>query len=212
MTKQARLSAVSALLQDGKTHRASDLAEKLGVTQRTIYRDMAYLQSTGLPVRGTPGEGYTATAELTVPPLSLTGEELDALRLGLSVIIDAGDTAQQAAALSLADKLEDALTDGQSSLAASPLPATANLQRHQTQIRQAIAAKQKLRITYDSRTTTLRPLRLDYFGRIWKCIGWDEQFQEFAAIPLVDITMIAVLPGLFVDEPGKTLQDYLISP
>lgn len=212
MNKSDRLSALTNLLQDGKTHKASDLAQRFGVTQRTIYRDMARLLANGVPVKGTPGEGYAATSELTLPPLSLSGEELDVLRLGLGVIADAGDPAQQAAAQRLADKLDFALGEGQSQISQSPLRPNSQLPQNLSQIRQAIAARQRLRVTMHGHTSTIRPLRLDYFGRIWKCVCWDELADDFAAIPLVDITMLAVLPSLFVDEPGKTLHDYLTSP
>lgn len=212
MSKSDRLNHLTALLQDGKTHRARDLAATFGVTERTIYRDMARLQANGVPVRGTPGEGYAATAELTLPPLSLTGAELDVLRLGLGVIADAGDAAQQQAARDLAEKLEFALGDGQAQVASTPLVPNAQLQQHLGLIRQAITTRQRLRVTLHRHTSTIRPLRLDYFGRIWKCICWDETAGQFAALPINDLRMLAVLPSLFVDEPGKTLHDYLVSP
>jgi predicted DNA-binding transcriptional regulator YafY len=211
MSKQDRLSALVALMQDGKTHRAEDLARGFGVSERTIYRDMARLMATGVPVSGTPGEGYRATAETTLPPLNLTGAELEVLTLGLSVLAEAGDTAQQAAARSLQAKLADLLADGAGTAADAPLRPDAQVQRHLTQIRQAIGTRQKLRVTRRGRNVIIRPLRLDFFGRIWRVVCWDEALGDFAALPVGDISLLATLPGLFVEEPGKTLQDYLRS-
>ncbi len=211
MSKSERLQSITALLQDGKTHKAEDFAAMLGVTTRTIYRDMAYLQATGVPVSGTQGEGYRATAEVTLPPISLSGDELEVLRLGLSVIADAGEVGQQQAARAMIEKLETALGGDLDSTPLAPTRAEPNVQRHLTQIRQAIAARQKLRISIGNRNTTIRPLRLDFFGRIWRCVCWDEILNDFDAIAVNNIKFVAVLPGLFVDETGKTLRDYLIS-
>ena len=211
MRKSSRLTALTSLLQDGKTHKADELAEAFSVTARTIYRDMAQLQASGVPVKGTPGEGYRATAEVTVPPLSLTGAELEVLRLGISVIADAGEDAQKAAAETLHDKLELALGQDLGSTAIAPITANAQIQRHLAQVRLAISARRKLRVTVRAHTSTIRPLRVDFFGRIWRCVCWDEGQNGFDALPLVEVSFVAVLPGLFVDEPGKTLKDYLIS-
>ena len=207
MTKTTRLQSLISLLQDGKIHRAEPLARQFDVSLRTIYRDMAQLAASGVPIKGIPGEGYQATAETTLPPLNLTGTELEVFRLGLSVITDAGDATQKEAALSLLAKLDTALAEGPSAL--SPQSPSPSLQRHLTQIRQAIATKQKLRISQGNTTSVIRPLRLDYFGRIWRCISWNEAQSDFDATPVTEITFLAVLPGLFVDEPGKTLRDYL---
>lgn len=207
MSKSVRLQSLVNLLQDGKIHRAKPLAQHFKVSVRTIYRDMAQLAASGVPIQGTPGEGYRASAETTLPPLNLTGTELEVFRLGLSVITDAGDAGQKTAAESLLSKLETALAEGPSAL--SPQTPTPLLQRHLTQIRQAIATKQKLRIRLGNTTLVIRPLRLDYFGRIWRCVCWDEALNDFATPPVTEITFLAVLPGLFVDEPGKTLHDYL---
>ncbi|MDP7151038.1 MAG: HTH domain-containing protein [Paracoccaceae bacterium] len=207
MPRSDRLHALLSLLQDGKTHRAQDLAQRFGVTPRTIYRDMARLCATGAPVQGTPGTGYRATSETTLPPLNLSGAELEVFRLGLGVISDAGDDIQKAAALSLLGKLDTALAEGPSAL--SPTPPSPRLQQHLARIRQAIATRQRLRISQGGYTAIIRPLRLDFFGRIWRCICWDETADAFDDIPLTDITALAVLPSLFVEEPGKTLKDYL---
>ena len=207
MTKSARLSELVTLLQDGRTHQAEHLAERFGVSPRTIYRDLDRLRQTGAPVQGKPGTGYQASAELTLPALNLTGDELEALHLALSVLQDAGDEAQKASAQSLSRKLDTALQQGDPFSA--PLIPAPDLQRHLSRIRQAIAAQQKLRVASKDRSAIIRPLRLDYFGRIWCCICWNETTKDFSSIPLDSLRQLTVLPSLFIDEPGKTLRDYL---
>lgn len=207
MSRSNRLSRITTLLQDGRVHRAEDLAAQFGVSLRTIYRDMARLKNSGVPLQGTPGDGYRATAETTLPPLNLTGAELEVFRLGLTVVSDAGDEEQKTAAQSLLQKLDQALADGPSPT--SPLTPGPNLQQYLGLIRQAISARQRLRVTMGSNAQIVRPLRLDYFGRIWRCICWNETLNAFDALVVADILYLVALPSLFIDEPGKTLKDYL---
>lgn len=207
MSRSERLNHIVALLQDGRIHKAETLADQFGVSQRTIYRDMARLQHSGVPFEGTPGTGYRAAAETTLPALNLTGTELEVFRLGLSVVTEAGDESQKAAALSLLTKLDEALSGGPD--IKSPFAPSPKLQQNLALIRRAISTRQRLRVTISARSNTIRPLRLDYFGRIWRCICWNETIETFDAVLVGDITFLAALPSLFIDEPGKTLKDYL---
>ena len=106
-----RLYDLLHLLRSGGMWRADDLAAKLHVTPRTIYRDMERLASAGVPVAGARGIGYWVTAQVTLPPLNLTTDELEALHLGLSVIADAGDDALKEAARTLSAKVDAVLPE-----------------------------------------------------------------------------------------------------
>ena len=104
MRRSDRLLDLMARLRDGRIHRAEDLAEAFGVSPRTIYRDMETLISSGVPVEGTRGAGYRARDALTLPPLSLTPPEVEALQLGLAIVAEAPDPDLKAAALSLTER------------------------------------------------------------------------------------------------------------
>ncbi|NNF72520.1 MAG: HTH domain-containing protein, partial [Rhodobacteraceae bacterium] len=86
MRRTDRLFELIQILRDGRLHRATDMAEALGVSQRTIYRDMDTLIASGVPVEGERGVGYMMTAPITLPPLNLTMAELEALHLGMAVV------------------------------------------------------------------------------------------------------------------------------
>ena len=75
MKRADRLYRLMERLKDGSLHRAEDLARELGVSVRTIYRDMETLAASGVPVEGERGRGYTARAAITLPPLNLTLDE-----------------------------------------------------------------------------------------------------------------------------------------
>ncbi|KMK66925.1 YafY family protein [Puniceibacterium sp. IMCC21224] len=216
MKRADRLYALMTRLRDGSLHRAEDLATALGVSVRTIYRDMDTLAASGVPVAGARGAGYTAHASITLPPLNLTQTELEALHLGLAAV-GAGtlpDLASAAAALSA--KIDAVLPEdagaapGRFGFATYPFAEAAQGFRHMPAFRAAIRARQKLRIALigEAAAHAVRPLHIDYWGRIWTGIVWDEDTGDFASLRIDRIAELSPLPGLFVDEPGKRLADY----
>ncbi|SLN47830.1 helix-turn-helix transcriptional regulator [Roseisalinus antarcticus] len=202
MTRADRLSDLMSRLKRPGVDRAADLAAALDVTERTIYRDMAALREAGVPVAGTRGTGYRITATISLPPLHLTPEELEALQVGLAAVAQSGDAELGAAAARLADKLDAALPED--GIAARPTDAAARALRHLPVLRQAIRSRQKLLLD-DHR---VRPLRLDFWGRLWTLLSWDETAGVFRETPVDRITALTVLPSLFVDEPGRRAKDY----
>ena len=91
MRRTDRLFDLIQILRDGKLHRASDMAAALEVSTRTIWRDMATLIASGLPVEGERGVGYILSAPITLPPVALTRDEMEALRLGVQLVASAAD-------------------------------------------------------------------------------------------------------------------------
>ncbi len=83
MKRDDRMVDLIRILRDGRLHTAADLAAALGVSTRTIWRDMGVMAATGLPVEGERGLGYILRSPLMLPPLMLTQDELDALVTGL---------------------------------------------------------------------------------------------------------------------------------
>jgi predicted DNA-binding transcriptional regulator YafY len=84
MSRDQRIFELIQRMRDGRLHTAAELAAVVGVSTRTIWRDMAMMAATGIPVEGERGLGYILRAPLVLPPLMLTTEELDALMEGLS--------------------------------------------------------------------------------------------------------------------------------
>ena len=81
-------------------------------------------------------------------------------------------------------------------------------------LREAIRARQKLRLsmpTLDPTSRVVRPLWLDYWGRVWTLTAWCETTASFADLRVDLVEEVAALPQLFVDEPGRTLADYRAS-
>lgn len=88
MKRDQRLFDLVQILRDGKLHTAADLAMQMGVSVRTIWRDMGMMASTGIPVEGERGLGYILRTPLILPATPLTQDEADVLAEALRLIAD----------------------------------------------------------------------------------------------------------------------------
>lgn len=214
MRRADRLMALVQILRDGALHRAGDLAAAVDVSLRTIYRDMETLAASGVPIEGERGVGYHVTAAITLPPLNLTMTELEALHLGLMAVEGGSDEELAQAAWSLTQKIDAVMPEDRSrapaptSFAVYPFADAAKGFQHLPQIRQAIRTRQKLALSIADQTRTVRPLQLDYWGRLWTCVVWCETKRRFDDLRVDQIDALRILPSLFVDEPEKSLQAY----
>lgn len=220
MRRTDRLFELIQLLRDGRLHRGKDLAERLGVSLRTLYRDMDTLTVSGIPVEGERGLGYMMTAPITLPPLNLTLTELEALHLGLAVVSKAADEELQRAAASLSDKVDAVLPEDRAAPASGwgfavyPFAEAARGFVHMAPIRAAIRSRRKIEITYvapegDETRRTVRPLQMEYWGRVWTLTTWCELRNDFRVFRVDRIRTLDVSLDSFEEEPGKTLADYL---
>jgi predicted DNA-binding transcriptional regulator YafY len=219
MRRTDRLFDIIQILRDGKLHRAQDIAERLEVSVRTIYRDMDTLVASGVPVAGERGVGYMITEAITLPPLTLSVAELEALNLGMAIVAEAADPDLKAAALSLADKVDAVLPTQVVAeadawkFAVYPFADVARGFAHMPTLRAAIRARQKLRIGYRSKDgqmtrRVIRPLHMEYWGRVWTLTAWCELRKAHRVFRVDLVETAEALPELFVDEPGKTLADF----
>lgn len=219
MRRTDRLFDIIQILRDGKLHRAQDIADRLEVSVRTIYRDMDTLVASGVPVEGERGVGYMVREQITLPPLNLTPAELEALNLGMAIVAEAADPDLKAAADSLAAKIDAVLPTQVVAeadawkFAVYPFADAARGLAHMTPIRAAIKSRQKLRLTYrriDGTQTerTIRPLHMEYWGRVWTLTAWCELREAFRVFRIDLIESVTPLPEIFADEPGKRLADY----
>jgi predicted DNA-binding transcriptional regulator YafY len=218
MRRSDRLFDLIQILRDGRLHRAADIAARLEVSTRTIWRDMATLQASGLPVEGERGVGYMLTAPITLPPVALTHEEMEALRLGIALVASAADKGMAYAAHTLGQKIA-AVSPAAGSVPPVDAfvfasPEATRAAPHLPAIRQAIAAAEKLDLRYRDlagRETKrrIRPLQLEYWGRVWTLSAWCENRNDFRSFR-IDLVMSVKQTGVhFKAELGKTLADFM---
>ena len=220
MRRTDRLFDLILLLRDGRLHRAEDLARRLEVSVRTIYRDMETLQLSGVPVEGERGMGYMMTAPITLPPLNLTLVELEALHLGMALVGEVADEELQTAAQSLSAKIDAVLPEDRTTpptgwgFAVYPFKDAASGFRFMPQLRTAIRTRQKLSITYANADgapseRVIRPLQMEYWGRVWTVSAWCELRGDFRVFRADRIRALKPMAELFVEEQGKSLADFM---
>jgi predicted DNA-binding transcriptional regulator YafY len=176
---------------------ASRLADELGVSPRTIYRDIATLVSQGAPIVGEAGLGYVLQPGYFLPPLMFGEEEVDALILGLRLVGGRGDPALgRAAADALAKiiavlppEMEDAARVSGLLVAGAAAVASPHLDT----IRQAIRAERKLRLGYTDASgavseRTVWPVALGFFEGSELLAAWCEMRQDYRHFRLDRIT------------------------
>jgi len=86
MRRADRLFQIVQYLRGGRLLTASMLAERLEISERTIYRDIADLQSSGVPIDGEAGMGYLMREGYDVPPLMFTRDEIVSLVVGARMV------------------------------------------------------------------------------------------------------------------------------
>ena len=206
------------ILRDGQLHRARDMAEQLGVSVRTIWRDMATLAANGLPIEGERGMGYVLTAPITLPPIALTRDELEALRLGLTLVSSGEEATLARASGSLRAKIAAVAPGGMEEAGSDSFvfatAEAARAARFLGTLRRALREHLTLTLQYrDPRGTEserrIRPLRLEYWGNVWILTAWCELRGDFRLFRVDLIQSVQPDGTAFLPEPGKTVDDYL---
>jgi predicted DNA-binding transcriptional regulator YafY len=166
------------------------LAGELEVSTRTVYRDMADLIGQRVPIVGEAGLGYLLSAEYDMPPLMLTGDEIEAVVLGAQWVAERGDRLLSAAARDVIAKIAIVLPQqlrpfiDEPSVAAKPALEKFDEWIDTAYIRQAIREGRKLRLRYcsgaDEETErTVWSVILGYAETRRVLIAWCELRQGF---------------------------------
>lgn len=202
----SRASRLLDLLQILRRHRrpvaGQVLADELGISLRTLYRDIAALQAQGADVQGEAGLGYVLRPGYMLPPLMFAEEEIEALALGASWVADRADLRLGAAAKNALAKIAAVLpAELRADLDASTLligpgqPLSAG-DVELAVIRRAIRTEHKLVIDYaDAKGSPTRraiwPFALAFFDRARIVVAWCELrvgFRHFRTDRIVQLT------------------------
>ncbi|MDX1382945.1 MAG: YafY family protein [Thermoanaerobaculia bacterium] len=197
---------------------AGELAERLRVSERTVYRDVRDLIDSGVPLRGEAGVGYVLSRSYDLPPLMFDEQELEALVLGARIVQSWADPGLAAAADALMAKVEVVVPErlrpriDATTLYSINLRPDAAARARLGDLRAAVAAGRRVRFAYtdaegvDSRRT-VRPLGLFFWGVSWTLASWCELREDFRNFRIDRIDRLEVLDDAFEAEPGKTLED-----
>lgn len=222
MRKASRLFEIIQILRVAKRPvTAAAIAERLEVTVRSIYRDIAALQAMRVPIDGERGIGYIIRPGFDLPPLMFSIEETEAVVLGLALIERTGDKELTAAAKKAAQKIAAAvppplrqLVSARSLHAWGPIaPAPAHVDF--TLIRRAIREEEKLALLYQDEQGQLterviRPLALIYYLDAAMIVAWCELRQAIRNFRL-DRTQSCSPTNEHFRNEGDALRDLWIS-
>ncbi|MDB5870703.1 MAG: YafY family transcriptional regulator [Ramlibacter sp.] len=218
MRRADRLFHIIQLIRGRRLTTAAYMAERLEVSERTIYRDVADLQHQGVPIEGEAGVGYRLGAGFDLPPMMFTQDEAKALvasvrmaQVWLDPVLAQG--AQDALGKILSVLPADARVAAEALAVYAPqggLPQAA--QRTLQTLREAVHERCKVFINYRDLADkpserTLRPLGCFYWGKVWTLAAWCEQRNDFRSFRVDRVTYVRRLEERFRDEPGRTLAD-----
>ncbi len=200
--------------------RARDLSEALEVSERTIYRDIQDLITSGVPIEGEAGVGYVLKAGFDLPPLMFNEQEIEALVLGARIVESWADAQLATAASNVIAKIEAVIPErlrgymANTALMAPPHHYMERITFDLAELRRALRSQLKVHFRYqdvlgEGSERTVRPLCLAYFGPVWLLSAWCELRDDFRTFRLDRIDGFEVWADRFRQEPGKTLHDFL---
>ena len=220
MRRADRLFRIVQLLRAGRLSTARSLAQKLEVSERTIYRDIQELQLSGMPIEGEAGVGYTLRRDFDIPPLMFDRQEITALVLGARMVKAWGGTEMAEAANNALRKIEVVLPPDlrdridQVQLYAPGFRVSKELRHRLDSLHHAAIDRSVLDVEYTSQTGDLtrrriRPLALVFWGGAWTLVGWCELRQDFRSFRVDRMQFISILDEIFTPQAGQTLADFL---
>ena len=219
MRRADRLFQIVQHLRGGRLVTAKMLGERLEVSERTIYRDIADLQSTGVPVDGEAGVGYILREGFDLPPLMFTREEIVALVAGARMVRSMGGVSMAKAAVEALIKIESVLPPSlqmQLKSVEIHVPDRQMPDRDKNMIdlaQAAVETRKVLELDYRDvedkpSRRNVRPLGLWYWGKVWTLVGWCELRDDFRVFRIDRIQAAGPTGTVFKPERGKLLADF----
>lgn len=220
MRRADRLFQIVQILQHRRVTTAARIAERLQVSERTVYRDIRDLSLSGVPIEGEAGVGYRLGKDFELPPLMFTVDEIQALVLGARMVESWGDDTLQHAAQSVLEKVEAALPETErgrlhnTALFSLPFHVPDGVRGHMGSLRGAIDSRHRCTLHYRDRegqstVRTVRALGLYFWGYTWTLGAWCELREDFRNFRLDRMEQVDVLDSTFEHEPPVTLADYV---
>lgn len=227
MNRTDRLVAMVLYLQGRRVVRAADLAAHFGVTERTIYRDIAALGEGGVPISGEAGVGYCLVKGYQLPPVMFTAEEASALFVGGEMVKQFTDASLQGPMASALDKLRAVLPrdrqDHVEKLVSRTIvrgrvgpasPAGAG-QRWLVTVQQGVVLRRVLRMAYrglerdEDTTRDVEPLGVVFYGGAWYLVAWCRLRAGIRHFRVERIRRLELLPVTFPAREDFSLAEHM---
>jgi predicted DNA-binding transcriptional regulator YafY len=219
MRRADRLFQILQYLRGGRLTTAAQLAEKLEVTPRTIYRDVAHLIGSGVPIEGEAGVGYLMRDGYDLPPLMFTHDEIVALVSGARILQTWGGTKMADAAQEALVKIDAVLPeDARRKVGQVNVHAMGNVELrghwrdYLDRFEAASETHTRLQMSYadeagQQTSRVVRPLGVWFWGKVWTAICWCELREGFRMFRLDRISELQELDR-YRPVKGQTLREF----
>lgn len=222
MRRADRLFQLVQTLRTRRFATGEGLAQALGVSKRTVYRDVRDLVYSGVPIRGEAGVGYRLDRGFELPPLTFTTEELEGLALGARFVAAWGDRELASAVGSAMTKIEAVIPEAlRRVLLDTPLftpgfDRAAEMSRHVGSLRRAISERRCIHFGYTKEDGSdsardVRPLGLYFWGNRWTLAAWCELRTDYRSFRPDRMHDLELLDRTFDPEDGPSLGHYIES-
>jgi predicted DNA-binding transcriptional regulator YafY len=220
MRRADRLFRLVQLLRARRFATGDQIAGEIGVSKRTIYRDIADLQGSGIPIRGEAGVGYRLERGFELAPLIFTSDELEGLVLGARIVAAWGDAELAGAVGNAMAKIEAVLPDTlrrvllETPFFAPGPPGASAMAGELGLLRRAIGERRLVRFRYareDGLETArdARPLGLYFWGRKWTLAAWCELRSDYRSFRPDRMREVKLLDERFDPADGISLAGFL---
>lgn len=222
-TRIARITGILTQLQTKRIVTSTLLAEKFGVSVRTIYRDIKTLEMAGIPIVTEDGKGYSLVEGFSIPPVMFTENEANALITIEQLVLKNRDSSLVQAYVAAMNKVKAVLAHSakdkvdllSSRIAVSPVMPDTNASNSLTIIQQALTDFKVLAISYWSESKAektermIEPFAMYYtLEESWALIAFCRLRKDYRMFRLDRILAVAITDLQF--EPHKmTLKQYL---
>ncbi|MCP2003278.1 helix-turn-helix transcriptional regulator [Buttiauxella ferragutiae] len=221
MSRRAdRLFQIVQILRGRRLSTAALLAERLEVSERTIYRDIRDLSLSGVPIEGEAGCGYRLLPGYDLPPLMFTPGEVEALVAAIRLVQTwSGETLAQAAGTA-EEKLLGVLTPQRRVVAERCRIISPDFNKY-PQVKtwfdifhRAIGELQVLHVCYEDekgRTSNrnVHPLGLTFWGEVWLLVAWCEVREDYRSFRLDRCASVDPTGRYFSERPDRSLAHFI---
>ena len=218
MRRAERLFRLVNEMRTRGVSRANELAEHFEVSVSTIYRDIAHLQASGLPIEGEAGVGYLLRPGFDLPNVTFTYDQIDALAVGLSFVESTGDPVLATAAREVRAKIQASMPQPEErKLSDAPyfsLQSGNSATPDMSLLREAIRKRQIAQIVYENgegnqSERRVRPLVIWNLTDGWMFSAWCELRQDFRTFRFDRIASLTITGERFDEDEATGLRAFM---
>lgn len=226
MNRIDRLTAILIHLQTKRVVKAEEIADRFGMSLRTVYRDVKALMEAGVPIGSEAGKGYFIVDGFHLPPVMFTQDEANSMMLAGKLVEKIADKSVQAAFDSALYKIKSVLNEDEKDNLET---LDSNIQIHfrgrattndqfpdhfMTEIQRALAKKQILKIDYcnangEVTQRLVEPAGIFFYSLAWHLIGWCQLRNGYRDFRSDRIKNLINTGEVFKKRSDVSLKEYL---